>query len=495
MAADERKDQNKKSDAKAKGGSDRNRIKNITNKVHPEYAVSRKRTAMTRRELKTDEQEEPKAKAEARVADEEREQRLEEARKRKQRMARKKKIRRRRRRQRVLRIFAACLVVAALVMTVLVVKNYNSGSRHDSKGVNAYENGAYETAVREFKEALSYDGQNADYYIHLGMAYIELKSYDQALGYFNQAEGTVENDDQKALLNRGRGIACLYQGDYASAVSWFKDALEAVGQNNEIRIDTLYYKAEAEVKSGDYKAAVLSYGQIIDLKDDAGARMLRGMTYMSLDEYALAETDLYAAVSQSRKSYSVYRALYSALVAQDKDEEADRVLNDALELSGSSGEDYFNRGMIYIDLQDDESAAEMLEKSYEKGYTAALLGLGEVSVRQEDYEKARGYYETFFGEADLNKTDSSLLARGYNQYAVCMMAAGNYEEAATACENGLKYNDRETDASLSFNLIAAYEKLARWEDAYNVARDYVSKYPDDENGLREYEFLESRVIQ
>ena len=117
--------------------------------------------------------------------------------------------------------------------------------------------------MNEFKEAISYDGSNADYYIHLGMAYVEQKSYDEALGYFNQAEGCAENDDQKALLNRGRGIACLYQGDYQTAIKWFEDALNISSQSNDIRIDTLYYKAEAEQKSGDYQAAVQSYGRLL----------------------------------------------------------------------------------------------------------------------------------------------------------------------------------------------------------------------------------------
>ena len=49
-------------------------------------------------------------------------------------------------------------------------------------------------------------------------------------------------------------------------------------------------------------------------------------------------------------------------------------------LSGSSGEDYFNRGMIYMDLQDDTNASDMLNKSYDKGYKAALLGLGEIAM-------------------------------------------------------------------------------------------------------------------
>lgn len=457
--------------------SDRSRIKNITNKVHPEYEVPKKRP--TRR---TEE-------------DEEMARKRAEARRKKQHQERRRKIIRRRKQKQALRLVAACLVIAALVVTVFSVKNYNSGSRHDNKGMNAYESGDYDTAVNEFKEAISYDGSNADYYIHLGMAYVEQKSYDEALGYFNQAEGCAENDAQKALLNRGRGIACLYQGDYQTAIKWFGDALNISSQSNDIRIDTLYYKAEAEQKSGDYQAAVQSYGQIIDLKDDAGTRMLRGMAYMQLQDYASAEKDLYAAIKQSRKSYAVYRTLYSALEAQGKDDEAKQVLNDALQLSGSSGEDYYNRGMIYVDLQDYTNAADMLNKSYDKGYKAALLGLGELSYTQQDYDTALTYYGKYFDEVDISSVDASLAAKAYNQYAAVLLAKGEYEKAAQACESGLTYNDRESDAALSFNLIVSYEHLEQWEDAYNTAKTYVSKYPEDTKGQKEYQFLESRVTQ
>ena len=457
--------------------SDRSRIKNITNKVHPEYEVPKKRPA------RRTEEDEKMARKRA------------EARRKKQHQERRRKIIRRRKQKQALRLVAACLVIAALVVTVFSVKNYNSGSRHDNKGMNAYESGDYDTAVNEFKEAISYDGSNADYYIHLGMAYVEQKSYDEALGYFNQAEGCAENDDQKALLNRGRGIACLYQGDYQTAIKWFGDALNISSQSNDIRIDTLYYKAEAEQKSGDYQAAVQSYGQIIDLKDDAGTRMLRGMAYMQLQDYASAEKDLYAAIKQSRKSYAVYRTLYSALEAQDKDDEAKQVLNDALQLSGSSGEDYYNRGMIYVDLQDYTNAADMLNKSYDKGYKAALLGLGELSYTQQDYDTALTYYGKYFDEVDISSVDASLAAKAYNQYAAVLLAKGEHEKAAQACESGLTYNDRESDAALSFNLIVSYEHLEQWEDAYNTAKTYVSKYPEDTKGQKEYQFLESRVTQ
>ena len=106
-------------------GSERTALKNITSKVHPEYTSSNKRRAS--REL-TEEEKEKRAQ-------------IAEARRKRQHMERRKKIIKRRKRQRLLRIIASCLVIVALVVTVFTVKNYNSGSRHDNKGMNAYENG------------------------------------------------------------------------------------------------------------------------------------------------------------------------------------------------------------------------------------------------------------------------------------------------------------------------------------------------------------------
>ena len=138
MALDD-KNIRKKKNLQSDRGSEKNRIKNITSKVHPEYAASSNRKRSSR-ELSEEEKEKR-----AQIA---------EVRRRRQHQERRRKIIQRRKRQRALRIIASCLIVVALVVTVFMVKNYNSGSRHDNKGLNAYENGDYETAVNEFKEAI-----------------------------------------------------------------------------------------------------------------------------------------------------------------------------------------------------------------------------------------------------------------------------------------------------------------------------------------------------
>ena len=402
-------------------------------------------------------------------------------------------LRRKKRRRRLLTVLAVCIVIAALIPTLIILGNFNSGSRHDKKGLAAYEAGDFETAVNEFKEALSYNDDSAVYYDHLGMAYTELKSYDEARGYFNQADACAQTDAEKIMISRDRGIACLYQGNYESAVKAFDRALEFDSSDEGLTRDILFYKADAQRLTGDYSGAADTYSRLISAADDAAARSLRAHVYMIQENYAQAETDLYASIKLERKNYTDYITLYEALEAQGKDEDAQKVLQEALSLAGSNAEDMFIKGMIYLKLQNMEEAASALQTSYDKHYAGALAGLAQLAMQQGDRETAAGYFEQFFAEADETLLVSSLAAKTCNQYAVCLMQDGNYEKAVEMCTRGLDINDLDAEKDLMFNLITAYEHTGAWTDAFNTAKTYTAKYPDDEAGQKEYMFLESRV--
>ena len=92
MALDD-KNIRKKKNLQSDRGSEKNRIKNITSKVHPEYAASSNRKRSSRE-----------------LSEEEREKRAQiaEARRRRQHQERRRKIIQRRKRQRALRIIASC---------------------------------------------------------------------------------------------------------------------------------------------------------------------------------------------------------------------------------------------------------------------------------------------------------------------------------------------------------------------------------------------------
>ena len=391
---------------------------------------------------------------------------------------------------------AAVLIAAAFLFAVVIFKNINTGSRHDEKGMTAFNEADYDTSVKEFKEALSYDPNNAQYYTHLGMAYIGLKSYDEALGYFKQAISHAENDVQKALACRGQGLAHLYSGDYEDSIESFQSALsyKDSGLESDIQKDILSYQAQACESAGDYKSAADCYSQALEISgSDTQILTKRGLAYEQLGDYASAEKDLQTAVSGSKKSYYAYQALYNALAKQGKTDQAGQVLDQALDLGGSSGKDLYFQGMIYLEKNDLADAQKMFESSYKKGCKYALIGQAQSAVRGKDYEKASSSLEKYISEAGSGSKNKAFRAKAYDLYALCLIKQKKYDEAIKACQSGLDLNDRDTDASLTFNLIAAYEQKGEWEKAYSAAKTCHEKYPDDKEGTREFEFLESRM--
>lgn len=384
------------------------------------------------------------------------------------------------------KVLAVVFVIAVILGSVFLITSYGAGTQSNKKGNRYYMNGDYQTAVTMYEKALDHDSRNSEYYTNLGMAYIALMQYDDALKAFDNA---VKNTGREALLQkakRGSGIVYLYQGHYTKAQELFNEALSyGGGTYADTEIDILYYLAEAQDRAGDAVGAVLSYSQIIEHQADANAYMLRGLAYQRVGDNTKAEADLEAAIQMSKKNYKTYLALYEVLMAQGKEDDAKQTLQEAISLGGKTGEDYSNLGIVYMYMQDYTKAEQAFHTALEKGYNGAYLGLAESLLRQQDQAGAAAQYERFLAVDTSNAT-------AYNQYGLCLMALGRHEEAAAAFASGLALNDRLVDRQLMYNEAVVYERMADWTTAYEKMKAYVQKYPDDEAGQHELTFLESR---
>lgn len=396
-------------------------------------------------------------------------------------------IRKRRKKTSVaFKVMALIFIVLIIAAAALIIRNFGAGTKSDRDGMKAYNSGNYERAEQLFKEAVNYDRTNAQYYIHLGMTQIQKAEFDEALKTFDEAESKTRQKGEIQSARRGRGIACLYKGDYAQALDAFNSAMEFSGSKyTGQEIDILYYLAEAQEKNGDSVGSVLTYTKIIDQTGDANAYMLRGMAYQRVGDNTSAENDLYKALEMNKKNYKVYLSLYRVLEDQGKEDEAQKILKEAVGLTAKSGEDFSNQGLIYMYLGDYEKAGQSFDTALSEGYTQANFGKAESYMMQENYEEAIKCFDTYFSEFKDN-------ALAYNQYGICLEKAGRYEEAADAFGKGIALNDRMIDAQLRFNEVNAYEKLGQWQTAYEKMQEYVAKYPEDETAAKELAFLETR---
>lgn len=395
------------------------------------------------------------------------------------------KKRRRKKSNRPAKIIAAFLVLLIIIGSVFLITLYTQGSNSNQKGLKLYADGDYAQAADMFQKALAKDDENSEYMINLGMAYIALGQYEDALMSFDQAISHTNRSELLELAKRGSGIVYLSSGHYTKAADLFNEAL-SYGPDNygETEIDILYYLAEAQDGAGDTMAAAESYSRIIEYQEDANAYMLRGLAYQSCGDNVKAEEDLKTALNMSKKNYKIYLALYEVLTAQNKTDEAAQVLDEALNLGGKTGEDYSNRGIVYMYQEDYVNASDAFNTALEKGYNNAYLGLAESLMRQKDFEGAAQQYENYIAVDTTN-------AIAYNQYGLCLMELERYEEARQIFETGIALNDRLVDKELRYNEAVALEYLNDWEAAYTKMQEFVEKYPDDTQGLHELTFLES----
>lgn len=80
------------------------------------------------------------------------------------------------------------------------------------------------------------------------------------------ASGCSVKPDRYALRNEA--VALYQQGDYSEALTRLDEALKASnGQVSDLQYDILKYKAECELRTGDYKNAKDSYNALLQLDE------------------------------------------------------------------------------------------------------------------------------------------------------------------------------------------------------------------------------------
>ncbi|MCI8684339.1 MAG: tetratricopeptide repeat protein [Lachnospiraceae bacterium] len=297
--------------------------------------------------------------------------------------------------------------------------------------------------------------------------------------------------DKEALENqqayRQVGMNKLSEGSYEEAVEAFQKALDqSKAVVTEIEIDTCYYKATAQYKSGDVKGALETCKALIDYnKKDYKAYYLRGCIYMKEEDRENAMKDYRKSFETSGNDYEMYVSAYENLKNAGWDSEAEEVLTAALKLKADKPEEHRERGHIYL-LQDDyENAKKELDLAINNDDVKALLYLAQVYDAQGDSSQAAALYESYISK---NNSDvSTLVVLGDMQ-----MEAGNYSQALEFYQQALSVKNPPNEQKLRRNEIIACERMQDYEGAREKALAYIKDYPEDEEAQKEYTFLQTR---
>ena len=300
--------------------------------------------------------------------------------------------------------------------------------------------------------------------------------------------GCTSKSEKKALEYKELGIKQLQQEDYDSAVDSFQKALDqSLGKIRASELDVCYYKALAQYKSGDTKAALESYSALIDYDaKNWEAYYLRGSVYLSEGDKDKCLKDYEKAVELNASDLGLYGHICENLKNAGEDEEAEKYLEQGLALQPSSGTDYENVGYLYTIKGDTENAVKAYQQAVEKGTDSASLKLGELYFEEGNTDEAKKAFEAYM---EKHPDDADALTH----LADIAAESGDNEDAAAYYEKAIDVADKSDQQGLRKNLVAFYENAGDFASALKEAKSYVADYPKDTAMQKEYEFLQTRV--
>ncbi|MBD5453254.1 MAG: tetratricopeptide repeat protein [Lachnospiraceae bacterium] len=319
--------------------------------------------------------------------------------------------------------------------------------------------------------------------ISLGMEAVQNLEYTEAIQYFNAA---LEEEEDERLVCRGMGLAYMGLSKYEDAIVYFEKALRlSDGSIQDIDYDINYYLATAYFKNGQAQEALQSYDAILALRPkEIEAYYLRGYVKLCGGNFESAKEDFDKTISLDPQNYDRLIQIYNALVDNGYREVGKEYLQQVIADNEKSISNY-DLGRIYYYLEDYESAKNYLSQVKISSDYEASLYLGRTYEALGDYNYASSIYN------DYTLNDQSK-AEIYNQLGLCRMQMKEYELALMAFQSAMNIEGNEMMQTLKFNEIIAYEYMEEYKTAAALMSDYLKTYPDDEAAQRENLFLKTR---
>ena len=291
---------------------------------------------------------------------------------------------------------------------------------------------------------------------------------------------------EQQLAYRQEGIEYYEQGNYEQALESFQKALaDSKGKIGDVEMDICFYKARTQYELGDAEGALDTYKAVIDYNESPKAYFLRGNLYLQLGKEAKALEDYQKAVQKEKEDYELYISIYEILAAKDRVEDGEKILRKALDISGNKTADKLMKGRIYGLLGEQEKAISLLDEvtgEEPEGYYYLFLVYDAMENSEKALENLNTYMEK---EADI---DSYKLYEMGNS----LLNKSMYESAADCYLKALELEKVPNKQEIMRNLVVAYEKAKDFTSAKEIMKQYVEAYPEDEEALREYTFLETR---
>jgi tetratricopeptide (TPR) repeat protein len=258
---------------------------------------------------------------------------------------------------------------------------------HYEAGVVAFrDEWDYETAIREFTQAIAAAPEFAEAYYLRGVVYAEDDQSAAAEADLSQAIA-LQPDLVEAYYERGR-LYLHYLERPEDALADYTAAIELDSEFVEAHIERAkYYLWYAD----DEEQALADLNRALELAPDlAEAWVLRGELYFWEEEYDLALPDLTRAVELDPADDWAWEMMGRSHYWLSEYEEAIACYDKAIELDPGDLDTYYDRAFAYLEMGDLDAALEDFDKVLllEPEHSGAYYGRGRLHVAAGRYEEA-----------------------------------------------------------------------------------------------------------
>ena len=245
------------------------------------------------------------------------------------------------------KVLLAVIAAAAVIFTGCSFK-----ARHYYKeGVEAYEAGNYEKAVRLLFQAKEENPDKAEYVIEYAFALIGNNEYETAADTFLSAIldkdiKMVKENNKRAY--RGAGIAYYMLSDYKTAVEYFDKALE-YSVLPELDTDILLYKAASYEEDKEIYKALDVYNELFEMGEDTESlHRIKADVLRKQEDYEESLLEYNKALSFNKDDFGLYFGKYSVLLELGRYDEAKEVLDRAEEIKVYDDAGLFEVGKVHF---------------------------------------------------------------------------------------------------------------------------------------------------
>jgi tetratricopeptide (TPR) repeat protein len=231
-------------------------------------------------------------------------------------------------------------------------------------------------------------------------------SYEEMEAFADEAKQYVQYNSQLRLLKGyipfDKGSLYALQGDYEQAIKLYDQAL-SFGE----RARFYEYRGNAYYHTDDYKRALADYERALEIAPtDIDILLSKASVLRALQRPADAEQVVQLAEQLSptdprvlkRKSFIESDAVKGydhavkglELLKSGQFPEAIGELNEAIKLKPDNYVTYYNRGIAYMQLGDEEHALMDFQRTVERNstYIGAYYNMGTILSRQKKYDEA-----------------------------------------------------------------------------------------------------------